>query len=796
MRRWGFLVLFIAAAAGTGLASDSADFLTNPGPVINVTLTNPAFETTWSGTTAPTGWSQNASFSTSRNTTYRHGGNASVALYKTTSYMRSIQQDKAVDAGRVYNATAWFRDNGNGKARLVLKFFNGTSLLGTLNGAYTTNSSSWQSRTLSAVAPAKANKLRVLVEYVDDPSGSRSTLYADDIAIDSTVVTADLVSGSPGAIYERSPGFYKDGSYWYAIVHTKADVKRVRLVGDFTRINTNSVDLARTPDGKFWWFKAVGTDFYRAPVAGDRYRFILDGDTKVQDPAARWLELTTTGSVLPLYSKVTLTDAFAWTDNAWVRPGWEYYNIYQVHPLRFTSRNSGLTPLQQVTEELDGDGYNDYIKNLGVTAVELLPVNEFYGQYSWGYNPSFFYAVESSYGTPDQLKQLVNTAHGQGIAVVLDLVFNHVACEDNILWTIDQAAYIDGDTRWCGMVNFDDPVALSFFVQNILYLAREYHIDAFRFDATAVIHNPYHDCITVPGSGGGWEFLREIRRKVKALDPGILLVAEELPNDWYITQHGIPAYYGDTNGPFDAQWSDGFHDNFKAVLTGDNNFDRLYSVFCSFGDDWMDGLIYSESHDEVGNTDDRIARRGRDGKGWEMCQVSAAGTILARGIPMVFMGQEAGEIMQFGLDDGKLAQYNPGTGTTWWDDRLDLNAYETDAGRAKIRAWFRKMNDIRRAAMPSFAWGDIQVKAIHGGNKICAFTRDNGKYLIILNFGWQSWPSYGVGVSGNYKEIANTSRPEYNLNPGLYPQTVNSTSYTWHSEFAIPCYGAVVLERQ
>ena len=110
--------------------------------------------------------------------------------------------------------------------------------------------------------------------------------------------------------------------------------------------------------------------------------------------------------------------------------------IYQLHPLRFTDRNQGLKPLQQITEELNKNGTHDYLNNLGITTIQLLPVNEFPMDYSWGYNPSFFYAIESSYGKPDDLKQLVDTAHQHGIAVILDLVYNHGGSGDNILWQI------------------------------------------------------------------------------------------------------------------------------------------------------------------------------------------------------------------------------------------------------------------------------------------------------------------------------------------------------------------------
>ena len=388
--------------------------------------------------------------------------------------------------------------------------------------------------------------------------------------------------------------------------------------------------------------------------------------------------------------------------------------------------------------------------------------------------------------------------------MILDVVPNHGGSGDNILWQIAQTdihngTYYDGDTVWGPLLNFDNDVARHFFVQNLVYLAREYHIDGFRFDFTRPIHNPGDGNIRARGSGGGWAFLREIRAQLKAVSPRILLIAEELPNTWYVTRERVDSpWAGDWHGPFDAQWADPFHDRFKAVLTG-GHLDNLYDAFTGFGDSWQDALIYSESHDEVGNTDDRIAKRGRDGKGWEMNQLAAAGTILGRGIPMLFMGQEAGETMQFGQDDGKLpahrpGAYDPGTGATWWDDRLPLDAYAADPGRSKLRSWTRRMLEIRRGDLGRLAGGDIRVTHIHNDNGVIAFTRDRGKYVVVLNFKGGSWDRYDIGVRGRYQELANTSWPAFNL--GGYPEKTRGGGAAHDlGDVPIPSYGAVVLVR-
>lgn len=587
------------------------------------------------------------------------------------------------------------------------------------------------------------------------------------------------LDGDANAIWERSPGVYKEGNYWYAIFHTRSTDTNVKLYGDFTNGQTNAVSLTRTPDGKFWWFKGTDSSFSRAPQHGDEYRFMLTRDGQVttfQDPAARWV---TTSNLDTGMSLIHLSDDYQWQSNNWTRPSQEQLNIYQVHPLRFTDRNN-KTPLAEVTEELDNDGINDYLNDLNVTAVELLPVNEFAGDLSWGYNPSFFYAVESSYGGPDALKKMVDEAHKNGIAVILDLEFNHLASGDNILWTINNDTYADGDTVWGPLINFNNDVAKHFLIQNVIYLAKEFRIDGFRFDHTNTIHNNGSWYITQPGDGGGWDFLREMYGKVKAFDSTIWFTGEELPDWWGLTSDdtGI-VVEGTAHAPMDSQWTDTFHDNFKAVLTG-GHLDNLWPVFGHFGDGWQDATVYTESHDEVGNTDDRIAKRGRDGKGWEMNQIALAGTIMARGTPMVFMGQEGGETTQFHID--------------WWDDRLDLNSYETDTGRSKVLAWYQALNEIRKADLSTFATSSSVVTHIHNNNKVAAFSRDGGKYVVVMNFGPTTWYDYDVGISGNYVELLNTSWSQYNL--GGVPSATRGAGVVANiSNVHIPAYGAVVLAR-
>jgi len=267
------------------------------------------------------------------------------------------------------------------------------------------------------------------------------------------------LNNDPSAIWNKLPGVYKEGNQWLVIFHAAPGDSDVKIYGDFTRGQSGAVPLTRTPDGNFWWLKGADSTFSRPPVHGDHYRFQLrrGGQLRTfQDPATRWVSDTNIDTGM---SKVYLSDEFQWTSQHWQRPTADKLNIYQLHSLRFGDRNN-TTPFLEIAEELDGDGSNDYINELGVTAIRLLPVNEFIGQFSWGYNPDYFYAVENTYGGPDQLKQLVDTAHREGIAVILDLEFNHLSTDgDNILWAVDNVTYADGDTRWGPLCNFNNDVA-------------------------------------------------------------------------------------------------------------------------------------------------------------------------------------------------------------------------------------------------------------------------------------------------------------------------------------------------
>ncbi len=594
---------------------------------------------------------------------------------------------------------------------------------------------------------------------------------------------ADLFADPPFPI--RRPGAYEEGGFLHLVVHAP-DAARARLIGEWTGWLANPVEMRSTRDGTYWWARAPVGDVLTglggaADYHGARYQFLFDDDRRLQDPAAGWVESSwNEGS-----SRLVRSDRFAWTDRDWRRPGWESLVVYQLHPSRFTNRFGSDPPLRRVAREIEDDG--GYLRDLGVTAIQLMPVNEVGTHNSWGYDPAFFYAVENSYcgdEGPDALKALVDACHRHGLAVLLDVVFNHAGTVDNILWQVARDSFFDGDTQWGAMVNFDHPQCRHFFAQNLAYLAREYHIDGFRLDHTAtIVHSAAWDgwsgYVRRLGSGGGWDFLHAVRAAARgAGGDRCILTAEHLPNEWGLTNSG---------GPMDSQWCDDFHDRMVDACRRQFGMSRLADAFQlshAACDDWYKVVNYPESHDEVGNVRDRVCFVAGWGQGLRMSKVAAAGTLLARGIPMFFMGAESAEDEQFTFG---------GTST------LDLDGYLADPDRRRVRAWWRELCRLHRD--PNIQ-GPSPLDVRFADGQLLAFARGGGAdFFVLLNFG--GW-SGGHGLDhlnlpgGVYRELWNSTWPAFAVaGEGENEHTNGGRDARLRRSdwLRVPDYGAVILER-
>jgi 1,4-alpha-glucan branching enzyme len=585
---------------------------------------------------------------------------------------------------------------------------------------------------------------------------------------------AGLFQDPPFAI-ERPGVWQRDGALHFALHAPTAST--VHVIGEWTRWRAAPAAMRSTLDGAYWWARIPVADVLRDDVRDDchgaLYKFLINGALERQDPAADWVENSAPESA----SRLTSHDRYRWRSDSWTTPGWDALIVYQLHPARFSRRFPARSPLRQVAEELASEA--GYLRQLGVTAIQLMPVNEFAGDNSWGYGPAFYYAVEAAYGGPDDLKHLVDTCHSHGLAVLLDVVFNHAGTSDNVLWSIAQESFFDGDTSWGAMINFDHPQVIHFFEQNLVHLRRAYRVDGFRLDHThTIVHSHQRSGhVTQPGSGGGWSFLHKLRGALRDVDPACVLVAEHLPNEWNLTRHG---------GPMDSQWCDDFHDRLVEACRGAGGMSRLADAFkithtqC---DQWYEATNYPESHDEVGNVNDRIANVGGWGQGLRRNKVAAAASLLSRGIPLWFMGAEAGEAAQFSFHG---------------EAPLDLDGYLADETRGRVRAWWKVLCDLRRGN-PTIQ-GPSPIAVHHAENDMLAFSRGEGQeFFVVLNFGpWSGWrPLAALNLpEWSYRELWNSTWPAFAVeSEDEHANGGRDARLHRGAWLHVPDYGCLVLER-
>jgi maltooligosyltrehalose trehalohydrolase len=313
--------------------------------------------------------------------------------------------------------------------------------------------------------------------------------------------------------------------------------------------NVNTRPLPLTPTGQGWF--ELTTSQARA---GSLYRFDIDGKIMVPDPASRFQPHDVHGP-----SEVIDPAAFGWTDDHWRGRPWEEAVIYELHVGTFTPEGT----LRSVEQKLD------YLRDLGITAIELMPLSDFPGARNWGYDGVLPFAPDSSYGLPEDLKRLIDSAHAKGLMVFLDVVYNHFGPEGNYLHLYSPHFFTDRHkTPWGDAINFDGPenrTVRDFFIHNALYWLEEYHFDGLRLDAVEAI-----------GDDSKPDILTELAQTVRERfgeERFLHLVLENGDN--------IARYLRrDKTGAvrlYNAQWNDDIHHAMHVLLTGES--DGYYSDY-------------------------------------------------------------------------------------------------------------------------------------------------------------------------------------------------------------------------
>jgi 1,4-alpha-glucan branching enzyme len=416
----------------------------------------------------------------------------------------------------------------------------------------------------------------------------------------------------------------------------------VLVAGSFNDWSEDETPLAREEDGS-WSADVPGAG------PGDEYKFIVVTEEETihrNDPYARQVT-SSIGNAL-IYDP----HAYDWGDDDYALPPWNEIVLYEMHVGTFHVEKD------EQPGDLSSSGRRlDYLRDLGVNVVELMPVAEFPGDYSWGYNPAHPFAVESAYGGPDALKQFVRDAHSRGIGVILDVVYNHFGPSDLDLWRFDGWAENEGggiyfyndhraETPWGETrPDFGRPEVRRYIRDNVMMWLDEFRLDGLRWDGTVFIR--HKSFFQEPGSElpEGWSLMQEINQEVKDRLPNRLSIAEDLQEDEWITKD-----VGAGGAGFDMQWDAGFvHPVRGAIISHDDaarDLDRVVGAIQKrYNDDAFERLIYIESHDEVANGCARVPHEinPEDAKSWESQKRSTLGAGLvftSPGVPMLFQGQE------------------------------------------------------------------------------------------------------------------------------------------------------------
>lgn len=528
------------------------------------------------------------------------------------------------------------------------------------------------------------------------------------------------------------------------------------------------------------YFNGILPDFR----TGDRYRYLLDGTLLRPDPASRCQPEGVHGP-----SQVVDPTAFAWSDADWRGIDLADLITYELHVGTFTPAGT----FTAVIEEIDS------LVDLGITAIELMPVGQFPGSRNWGYDGVYPYAPQHSYGGHTGLKQLVDACHRKGMAVILDVVYNHLGPEGNYLHAFAPYFTDRYRTPWGDAVNFDGPYSdgvRHYIIANALHWLTEYHVDALRLDAVHGIFDfsPRH-------------ILREMADAVhelsRALGRPLHVIAESDLND---VRTITPADRG--GHALDAQWADDFHHALRAFLTGERqgyygdfgDFSQLVTAF-------REGFVYSgqyspfrkrrhgsstaaapprqlvvfaQNHDQVGNRPrgDRLGAVLTP----DRLRLAAAAVLLSPYLPLIFMGEEYGEPAPFpyfvshgdpalveAVRRGRREEFaafawqggvpDPQAEATFRSARLDRTLRDREP-HCRLLAFYRELLRLRRELPPL-------RRPSRAGTGITAFGREQVLVMVrsadaetlvcLFNFSGREQSLPLPGPAGRYRKLVDSA---------------------------------------
>ena len=522
-------------------------------------------------------------------------------------------------------------------------------------------------------------------------------------------------------------------------------------------VGDESIAMERDPRIEGWWL-ARG----RNARPGEDYTFTIDDGKDLPDPRSGWQPSGVTGP-----SRIVDHRAFDWSDaNFQARP-LSSALIYELHVGTFTPEGTFDSAITKLA----------HLKALGVTHVELMPVNDFPGKFGWGYDGVALFAPRQEYGGPEGLKRLVDACHEHQLAVLLDVVYNHMGPSGNFLPKFAPYFTDRHHTPWGDALNFDGPYSdevRRFFCDNALMWLRDYHFDGLRLDAVHAIVDT-----------SAIHFLEQLSKEVDVLKAHLgrhlVLIAESDLNDPRVVRHRDLGGFG-----IDAQWSDDFHHALHSVITGERNgyysdFGEVADLATAFESSYvytgrrssfrqrrhgrppigLSGhhfLGYVQNHDQLGNRaqGDRLCHLTSP----DRTKVAAALVLTAPFIPMLFQGEEFAATSPFqyfadfaddpdlarAVSEGRKKEFGqfgwkpedvPDPGVVATFERSKLHWAEMDEPwHRSILEWHRDLIRLRHD-LPQLTDGRLDVICTESDEDESWLTVERGLVTIVANLSEQ-----------------------------------------------------------
>lgn len=573
------------------------------------------------------------------------------------------------------------------------------------------------------------------------------------------------------------------------------NVDAVSVAGTFNDWSTTTNFLSHEGAG-------IWSGLVPEATLGQQYKFVIHEDqvepVLKNDPYAR-------DTITSVGNSVIVDTSFDWSSDDFRIANWNELVVYELHIGTFADLpGEQRGTIASVIAKLPD------LQELGINAILVMPAAEFPGDLSWGYNPAHPFAIEDAFGTPWDFQQFVLTAHHHGIAVLMDVVYNHFGPNDLDLWRFTswqennkggiyfyndrRCATPFGDTR----PDYGRPEVREYIRDNMLMWLREYHCDGLRFDATAFIRNVFgNNDDPANDIGDGWRMMQSLMDEVDDAEPWKIMIAEDIRSNPFITR---PTAAGGAG--FDSQWTQQFLRPIQAALVESVDARRSMAgvrdaIGQRYNNDVFERMIYLESHDEVAASLNRAERPDHyrlpeliwpgNADSWfsrKRSTLGAAVLLTSPGIPMLFQGQE---LLEWGS----------------WSDTTPLQWERKQmAPFAGVWALYQSLIQLRRNSFGTTAGlcgQHLNVYHVNDNDKVIALHRwrDGGPgddVIVVLNFSVKTYSSYTVGFprSGSWLVRFNSDWSGYGADYGNSPgYDTTAGRPVWGDTDGLPAAGNV-----